>query len=193
MIQVPIKNPNESQLLTEYESVREELNEISKSIKQFNITTITISAAAILFSIQFENQVLSLLGFCYTIISFIYVKAQKLYIRSLGIYIAVFIESRLKELSWYSVKSTISDISNWGRIGWDSTLLLYVFISSACAAAFYYISIENRSINKCWRISLLVFILVIILGMILFYAWNRDKKYHSHWRKKYDEIYSNKE
>ena len=190
MIQVPIKIPNESPLLTEYDSVREELIEISKSIKQFSLTTITISAAAVLFTFQFTNPWLSFLGFWYTIISFIYVKAQKFSIRSLGIYIEVFIESRLKELSWYSVRSAISDTSWWGRMGLDSIILLYGFMSFICAAAFYWMSIENCYLKKFWLILIPVLYIVILLVMILVHTWNRDEKYRSHWKTKYNEIYS---
>lgn len=190
MIQVPAKIPNESQLLTEYNSVREELVSISKSIKQFSLTTITISAAAVLFTFQFTNPWLSFMGFWYTIISFIYVKAQKFSIRSLCIYIEVFIESRLKELSWHSVRSTISDTSWWGRMNLDSTILLYGFMSFICAAAFYWMSIENCYLKKIWLILIPILYFVILLVMILVYSWNRDEKYRSHWRTKYNEIYS---
>ncbi len=190
MIQVPVKNLNESQLLSEYNSVREELIGISKSIRQFNLTTITISAAAVLFTFQFTNQWLSFLGFLYTIISFIYVKAQKFSIRSLGIYIEVFIESRFKELNWYSVRSAISGISWWGKMGLDSVIILYVFLSLICAVAFYRMSIENFQLSLLWKFLIIGIYLLILLGMIFFYRWNRDEKYRSRWKEKYAEIYS---
>lgn len=190
MIQVPVKNLNESQLLSEYNSVREELTGISKSIRQFNLTTITISAAAVLFTFQFTNQWLSFLGFWYTIISFFYVKAQKFSIRSLGIYIEVFIESRLKELNWYSVRYAISGISRWGRKGLDSIIVLYGFISFVCAAAFYWMSIENCFLSTFWLILIPVLYIMVLLIMIRVYTWDRDEKYRSRWKEKYAEIYS---
>ncbi|MQY80498.1 MAG: hypothetical protein GH151_15155 [Bacteroidetes bacterium] len=190
MIQVPVKNLNESQLLSEYNSVREELTGISKSIRQFNLTTITISAAAVLFTFQFTNQWLSFLGFWYTIISFIYVKAQKFYIRSLGIYIEVFIESRLKELNWHSVRSAISDISWWGKKGLDSIIVLYGFISFVCAVAFYWMSIKNCFLSTFWIILIPVLYLMVLLIMIRVYTWDRVEKYRSRWKEKYAEIYS---
>lgn len=190
MIQVPVKSLNESQLLSEYNSVREELIGISKSIRQFNLTTITISAAAVLFTFQFTNQWLSFLGFLYTIISFIYVKAQKFSIRSLGIYIEVFIESRIKEFNWYSVRSAISDISWWGKKGLDSIIILYGFLSLICAVAFYWMSIENCYLSTFWLILIPVLYILILLVMIRVYTWDRDEKYRSRWREKYAEIYS---
>jgi len=190
MIQVPVKNLNESQLLSEYNSVREELTGISKSIRQFNLTTITISAAAVLFTFQFTNQWLSFLGFWYTIISFFYVKAQKFSIRSLGIYIEVFIESRLKELNWYSVRYTISGISRWGKMGLDSVIILYVFLSLICAGAFYWMSIKNCYLSTFWLILIPALYILILLIMIRVYTLDRDEKYRSRWKEKYAEIYS---
>ncbi|GAH64713.1 unnamed protein product, partial [marine sediment metagenome] len=92
-------------------------------------------------------------------------------------------------LNWYSVRSAISDISRWGKMGLDSVIILYVFLSLICAGSFYWMSIENCFLSTFWLILIPVLYLMVLLIMILVYTWDRDEKYRSRWKEKYAEIY----
>jgi len=163
---------SEEQLLNEYNALKERVFDISKVTNNYIISSITIVAASIVFSLEQQEPLIVLIGIYYMAFFLVFVKARNRAMREISKYIAEEIESRVEGLNWFSRSPKPRKF--------DSVVGIHSIIMIISSIVFYYQSFILCKLgdNLIWDINLRTIIFIItfiaIIGVSLLYMFYKS-------------------
>lgn len=177
-------------LIREYESLRNEINQKIDLVNTLTTFTLTTAVAILTFALAKDNALLFLLPFCIIIPMYERISYYRSAMVKLSAYMIVFLETKIEEFNWETRNTYLMDI-----IGeTDNTIVLRagyyegVVISLVCYVLYFCNQFKGKNLSIILILQLLIpFLLVVWMLFIVKHINDIDGEKQA-WIKKWKKI-----